>query len=181
MSEVFEVTELEASKLAETAKQHRGEGYRLVQVCANRLPESFEILYSFDRKEQLVNYRVEVPAEGATLPSISESYLAAFAYENEIKDLFGIEVTGLVLDFGGNFLKTKVKTPFADAPPPPKKKIAVKKVAATEDAENSDAKEPAPKGPICEPAGPYVPQPGDDKAEESENKPADNTEEKKES
>jgi hypothetical protein len=49
------------------------------------------------------------------LPSISDIYWSAFTYENEIHDLFGIRVSGLVLDFKGRFYRLKTKTPWAQA------------------------------------------------------------------
>jgi ech hydrogenase subunit D len=48
------------------------------------------------------------------LPSITGATLAAFPYENELQDLFGIEVEGLAVDYGGNFLRTGKVHPLAD-------------------------------------------------------------------
>jgi ech hydrogenase subunit D len=46
------------------------------------------------------------------VPSISATYLAAFAYENELQDLFGMKVEGLVLDFKGKFYRKRHDAPF---------------------------------------------------------------------
>jgi len=45
-------------------------------------------------------------------PSITDIYLCAFGYENELQDLFGLTVPGMKLNFNGNFLLTAIKTPF---------------------------------------------------------------------
>ena len=79
----------------------------------------FELLYSFAKGYDFRNLRVTLPRQGATLPSITEAYLCAFLYENEIHDLFGVKFPGLAIDFKGNFLKTRLKNPFvADRPLP---------------------------------------------------------------
>ena len=63
---------------------------------------------------QLTNLRVVLPGPAMLLPSISGIYGCAILYENEIKDLFGVQVEGLTVDFKGNFYKTKVPHPFGN-------------------------------------------------------------------
>ena len=58
-----------------------------------------------------------LPKENPVLPSITGSFFAAFTYENELQDLFGIKITDLALNFNGNFYKTAVKNPFATGKP----------------------------------------------------------------
>ena len=105
--------------LVAAAQKMRDEGHRLVQIGVTRLGAELELNYRF------VNLRFRLPVAGARVPSISGVYWAAFAYENEIHDLFGIQVDGNVLDFQGTFYQTAVKHPFiqgaapAPAPVPP--------------------------------------------------------------
>ena len=47
--------------------------------------------------------RLFVP-KGEGLPSISNLYFAALIVENEMKDLFGLNVTGMAIDFQGRFI-----------------------------------------------------------------------------
>lgn len=102
---------------AETQKM-RDQGYRLVQIGVTRLGEELELNYSFDLDRQFVNFRFRQPKLGARVPSISRIYWCAFTYENEISDLFGIQVDGNVLDFKGTFYQTATKHPFIqDAAP----------------------------------------------------------------
>ena len=103
--------------VAETQKM-RDQGYRLVQIGVTRLGEELELNYSFDLDRQFVNFRFRQPKAGARVPSISGLYWCAFTYENEISDLFGVQVEGNVLDFKGTFYQTAIKHPFTqDAAP----------------------------------------------------------------
>jgi len=109
--------------LADKVKAMKAQGRRLVQISATRLSDAIELTYSFDLDSQLANLRLSLPAEKPALPSVSSIYLCAVLYENEIHDLFGVQVDGMAIDFKGNFYKTAVKFPFASAsacPPAPK-------------------------------------------------------------
>jgi ech hydrogenase subunit D len=52
------------------------------------------------------------------VPSITSVYWCAFAYENEMHDLFNVKVEGNAVDFGGKFYATKVPFPFLCTTPP---------------------------------------------------------------
>jgi len=97
--------------VAETRKM-RDQGYRLVQICVTRLGEELQLDYSFDLNRNFVNFRFLQPKNGARVPSVSSLYWCAFTYENEISDLFGVQVDGNALDFKGTFYKTAIKHPF---------------------------------------------------------------------
>ena len=62
--------------------------------------------------------RLLLPGEDTQLPSISSIYGCAILYENEIHDLFNVQVDGMTVDFKGNFYKTTVKFPFGSAKAP---------------------------------------------------------------
>jgi len=90
------------------------QGWRLVQIGVTSLGELFEVNYSFDRDQHFLNLRLQIPAAGASLPSISGLYWCAFLYENEIHDLFDVTFDGLALDFKGTLYKTAQPFPFAN-------------------------------------------------------------------
>lgn len=95
--------------LAETLKM-KNDGYRLVAVtCTNK--DGMELTYSFDKDHDLINLRILTDTE-TELPSISIIYPYSFLYENEIKELFGVKITGITPDFNDNLYKIPVKTPF---------------------------------------------------------------------
>ncbi len=113
-----QIENITVEMLPARAKAMREQGRRLVQISATRLPDAVELTYSFDLDSQLANLRLSLPADKLQLQSISSIYLCAVLYENEIHDLFGVQVDGLAIDFKGNFYKTAVKFPFAAAPAP---------------------------------------------------------------
>jgi ech hydrogenase subunit D len=90
----------------------KNKGYRLVVITCV-LGENFDIQYSFEKDYQFASLRVAIPKSDPVVPSITATYLAAFTYENELQDLFGLTVTDMALNFKGTFYKTAVKTPFA--------------------------------------------------------------------
>ena len=105
---------LEAAGLPARAAALKDDGWRLVQVCCTSQPDGrYELSYSFDKAGKFLSLRCYVPREGAAVPSITPSYLAAFAYENELQDLFGVKVSGLLVDYQGKFYRIKGKTPQA--------------------------------------------------------------------
>lgn len=115
MSDAMAVETIETRALPERAAAFKAAGYRLVQVCATRLPDGFEITYSFARESECPHLRVTVPASDPRVPSISGAYWGAFSYENEIHDLFGIRVEGMNIFYNGAFYKTAVPKPFSTA------------------------------------------------------------------
>lgn len=111
---------VDKAAIVEKAAQMNREGWRLVQIsCLAK--DSFEITYSFDKDYKCSHLRVILPVNDPELPSITGEYFAAFTYENELHDLFGIRVKGNALDFGGKFYKLSVPTPFAPQPQQPAK------------------------------------------------------------
>ncbi|MGV8083521.1 MAG: NADH-quinone oxidoreductase subunit C [Coriobacteriia bacterium] len=102
---------ISAGQLLATAQKYKDAGYRFVQCAATRVEGGFDMLYSFDR--DLVLYNVHVPvAEGEGLPSISAIFPAAFVFENETHELFGIDISNISVDFKGKFYTLSVPTPM---------------------------------------------------------------------
>jgi ech hydrogenase subunit D len=81
----------------------KNKGYRLVTLTCSALGDAHDVLYHFDKDYELRHLRVRIP-RGETLPSITGLFFAAVLVENEIQDLFGLTVTGMVVDFKGRFL-----------------------------------------------------------------------------
>ena len=111
-------------QLLERVEAMRRDGYRLVQIGATRLPEHVELLYSFDRDGRLHNLRLQLAGFGVPVPSISSIYWCAFLYENEIHDLFNVQVEGIAVDFHGTLYKTAIAFPFGSTRPPKVKPAA---------------------------------------------------------
>ncbi len=81
---------------------------------AAEAPNVFEIAWGFVKGGNLETIREQILA-GDAVPSISEFFGAAFLYENEIRELFGINVEGIGVDLRGQLYKTATKVPFSHA------------------------------------------------------------------
>lgn len=119
MSEAQPYIPIQAEQLPELAAQRREQGWRLVVITALQDPQGLEISYVFEKGRQVEGLRLTLPLDSPSLPSITGSYLAAFTYENELQDLFGVRVQGLALDFKGKFYMKAKDSPFIKVLPGP--------------------------------------------------------------
>lgn len=97
------VTEVAVETLSDQVEKLLDDGFRFVTISCTSFPDRFELLYHFDRSYHLEHLRLRL-APGQALPSISRICFPGLVIENELKDLFGLQVEGLVVDFGGRFL-----------------------------------------------------------------------------
>ncbi len=96
--------------LADTLRLKNG-GYRLVAIsCTNK--DGMELSYSFDKKYELLTLRFVLTEEEQEVESISIIYPYSFLYENEIKELFGVRIKDIAVDFEDSLYQIPVKTPF---------------------------------------------------------------------
>ncbi len=105
------ITAIDTQSLVPEAMKLKTQGYRLVQICATKAGEEYELTYSFGKEYEFACLRCTVPQDGE-ITSISHIFAPAFLYENEIHDLFGIQVNLLTLDYEGNLYRLEKKTPF---------------------------------------------------------------------
>jgi ech hydrogenase subunit D len=103
--------------LAETASLY-SQGYRLVQLLALNSENGVEITYSFGNKFHLLGLRCVV-GKNETMPSVTSVWKGAFLYENEIKDLYGVRIENISIDYQGKFYNVAKEHPFAGTPPKP--------------------------------------------------------------
>jgi ech hydrogenase subunit D len=116
MFEEQPVTTITIADLVREAQQMRDWGFRLVHIVCTAI-DSYEITYVFEKDRKLQSLRITMPVDNPVVPSITGAYLAAFGYENELHDLFGVNVTGIAIDFKGNFYRTAKKAAFAPSKP----------------------------------------------------------------
>ena len=110
------VIRVEVKDLLRKVEELRDEGCRLVQMhCTKVADDNYEINYSFDIDYQFKTLRMNITPENQ-IPSITGIYWAAFLYENEIHELFGVSINGINVDFKGTLYKKKMKNPFAVSP-----------------------------------------------------------------
>lgn len=118
---------LELSELSATAEQMKAEGYRFVQTLCVNTDDGIDIQYSFIKDGVLENYMIKGVKKGTKVPSITNMFLAAFVFENEAHDLFGVEIENIAIDFEGNFYAVSEKEPMTIITP--EKKAAREKAA----------------------------------------------------
>jgi ech hydrogenase subunit D len=115
MVEKQEITVIKPEELLPRVKKFFEEKHRLAAVSCSKLGGALQIDYTFDKDYVFADLRIILPSEKPSLPSITQIYFAAFTYENELHDLFGVKFDGLALDFQGNFYRTQQKTIFNPA------------------------------------------------------------------
>ena len=106
------IEKLEKQDLLSVVQDMKTGGYRLGQACATLAGEIIEVLYTFEKDNELINYKIELDAKAPELQSVTGTYFYAFIYENEMHDLFGIKFKNLALDYGGHFFKLSKETPW---------------------------------------------------------------------
>ncbi|MDP4120022.1 MAG: NADH-quinone oxidoreductase subunit C [Bacillota bacterium] len=91
--------------LLSVATQMKYDHYRLAQISCTK-KDKLDLVYSFVKDYDLENIRIELEFD-EEIESISGIYSYAFLYENEIKELFGVKIMRISLDFNGTFYKIK--------------------------------------------------------------------------
>ena len=137
-------------KLIDTCKERKNEGYRLAQLCPKlERDDSITLIYTFVKESEMINYKVSGIKKGVTeVPSVTELFIAAFVFENEAHDLFGVNVVGNLIDFQGKFYSfaegveapMTIVTPAQLAAREKAAKLAAAKAAHAAKAKQKDAK-----------------------------------------
>ena len=137
-------------KLIDTCKERKNEGYRLAQLCPKlERDDSITLIYTFVKESEMINYKVSGIKKGVTeVPSVTELFIAAFVFENEAHDLFGVNVVGNLIDFQGKFYSfaegveapMTIVTPAQLAAREKAAKLAAAKAVRAAKAKQKDAK-----------------------------------------
>ena len=132
MIEFQDLRETTTDRLLSEVLEMQSAGYRLVQIGATR-NEMFEVNYSFDKNLKFVNLKIKLPDNNQEISSISGIYWSAFLYENELHDLFGLQIKHINIDYQGKFYKVARPAAFAEKPVvTPRPKRPAKPAAKTE-------------------------------------------------
>jgi ech hydrogenase subunit D len=111
MSDEKHIQNIEPEDLVHSVRNRFEDGWRLVQIACARITDTYEITYSFDKDLLLEHLRIQISVD-QEISSITSVYLAAFVYENEIADLYGIPIKGIAIDYKGKFIRTSAPHPF---------------------------------------------------------------------
>lgn len=107
-----EFAPLPIEAIHDEALARKAGGWRYVQTLAVNTEAGIDLVYSYMKDGLLENLVAKALPAGSTVPSVTDQFLAAFVFENEIHDLFGITFEGLAIDFGGNFYRVAQKEPM---------------------------------------------------------------------
>ena len=110
--EVQTVQDIEISNLLTEVDVLRNANWRLVQILCVSSPEGDELSYSFGQGLAMKSLRFRA-APGSSVPSITALYSAAFLYENEIRELFGLQIDRIRADWEGHVLDVASDKPFS--------------------------------------------------------------------
>ncbi len=107
------IDEISADQLLSKVMGLKKAGYRLSQACAAYVDDKFELSYSFaeDVSYQFTTLRVVIDTD-TEVPSITDIVPPAVFYENEMKELFGVKIKMISLDYDNKFYRIEAETPF---------------------------------------------------------------------
>ncbi|MBE6466134.1 NADH-quinone oxidoreductase subunit C [Denitrobacterium detoxificans] len=135
--------DIQLSELRAIAQRRNAEGWRAVQTHCVNTEEGIDITYTFEREGIYENFRIRGVQKTDEVPSLQDMFLGLFPFENEAHDLFGVNMTGMVLDFQGAFYDLAMKEPMTVISP--EQKAAREKAAKIAAAKAAKAKAAAAK------------------------------------
>lgn len=96
--------EISKDQLLAKVQNMKYDGYRFITATSVDIGNGeLDVIYHFDKDLTMKNYRVKVQ-KNESIPSISRIYYCALMVENEIKELFGLNITDIIIDYGGHLL-----------------------------------------------------------------------------
>lgn len=107
----FPITEVTKDELYKLMEQKYNDGYRLAQILSVAYEGYNEVTYSVAKEYEMENYKINLPID-EEIKSFSDIFPAATLYENEIKELWGVKVVGMALDYHNKFYRIEKETPF---------------------------------------------------------------------
>lgn len=112
MSFSSEFSPLKLADIPSFAKERKQGGWHFVQVLACKTDAGFDVIYTFMKDGLLSNHIVAI-TKTDEVPSITNDFLAAFVFENEMRELFGIKVSNIAIDFAGKLYTLSEPEPMS--------------------------------------------------------------------
>ena len=105
--------EITPDELLGEVMKFKKQDLRLSQICCAYSNGKIELSYSFanDDTNEYTNLRLVIDKE-TEVCSITEFYPYAFLYENEMKELFGVNIQMINVDYNQKLYRLKDETPF---------------------------------------------------------------------
>ncbi len=105
------IRSISAAELMPSVLEIKQRGLRLTQMCSARLEDGYELDYSFTDGYEMETLQFNIGTD-EEIPSISAVYAPAFLYENEIKELFGVKINMISVDFQNKLYRIDAEAPF---------------------------------------------------------------------
>ena len=106
-----DIYKIDKVELLPVIMEKKNDKWRLLQLCCAFAEGKYEVTYSFAKGYEIRNYRLVVEKD-EEVPSISRVYKAAIFYENEMKELFGLDVEFIKVDLGNKLYRIDANVPF---------------------------------------------------------------------
>jgi len=99
------IKDITKEELLTEGKKFLDRGAKFVTAVCSDLDDNLEVTYFFslDMGTSMNGLRYKVP-KNEEVPSLSGITLATVLIENEMKELFGLKVRDLAIDYGGHLL-----------------------------------------------------------------------------
>ena len=108
-----ELEVIDASDLLKRVLELKKSGYRFSQANASLIDEKFELSYSFSDYETYALHTIRIVTDTEEeIPSITQIIPAAVFYENEMKELYGVQIKMIDLDYNDRLYRIRQKTPL---------------------------------------------------------------------
>ena len=106
-----DIYKIEKVELLPVIMEKKNDYWRLLQICCAFADGKYEVTYSFASGYEIANYRLVVEKD-EEVPSISRVYKAAIFYENEMIELFGLNVEHMKVDLQNKLYRIDAEVPF---------------------------------------------------------------------
>ena len=103
---------LELDQLRREAAVLKADGWRFIQTHAVYTDDGVDLYYSFMKDGHAANYWIKGIRKDMPVPSITDLFLAAFVFENEARELFGVDMRDIAIDFAGAMYAPAVSEPM---------------------------------------------------------------------
>lgn len=98
------MVQIEKEQILTVVQEMLHSGHRFITAtCVDNADGTLDVIYQFDKNIEMKNYKVTVK-RGESVPSISKIYFCALLVENEMKELFDIDVKDIIVDYGGHLI-----------------------------------------------------------------------------
>ena len=123
----------------------KADGWRFIQTHAVNGEAGVDLYYSFMKDGNALNLRIEGVTKDQPVPSITDIFLAAFVFENEARELFGVDMRDIAIDFHGTLYAPAEAEPMTFITPEQKAaREKALKAAAAKAAKASPSESSAP-------------------------------------